>query len=176
MELLKEEADDLSSERGVDYSLLRHYLKWGMWKEADDETLRVILKAARREKEGYLRVEDMDNFPSTDLRTIDKLWVKYSKSRFGFSVQNLKVWVARESMMRKLEKLLAKVGFWLLVVCWICVTWGMSWLFVGCQFGWIEWCEGGLRRFISTLMPLWALFVSSSSLWILYNIISRRNL
>ncbi|MFM6508213.1 MAG: GUN4 domain-containing protein [Dolichospermum sp.] len=29
----------------------------------------------------------MDNFPCADLRTIDQLWVKYSDSRFGFSVQ-----------------------------------------------------------------------------------------
>ncbi|MFM6222650.1 MAG: GUN4 domain-containing protein, partial [Dolichospermum sp.] len=28
-----------------------------------------------------------DNFPCADLRTIDKLWVKYSDGRFGFSVQ-----------------------------------------------------------------------------------------
>jgi len=27
------------------------------------------------------------NFPCTDLRTIDRLWVKYSNGRFGFSVQ-----------------------------------------------------------------------------------------
>jgi hypothetical protein len=27
------------------------------------------------------------NFPCTDLRTIDGLWVKYSNGHFGFSVQ-----------------------------------------------------------------------------------------
>ncbi|MDJ1181533.1 GUN4 domain-containing protein [Roseofilum sp. BLCC_M91] len=29
----------------------------------------------------------IDKFPCTDLRTIDRLWVKYSKGQFGFSVQ-----------------------------------------------------------------------------------------
>jgi eukaryotic-like serine/threonine-protein kinase len=87
LELLKEEADDLRSDKGVDYSQLRDYLKAGRWKEADEETARVMCKAARREKEGWLDIEDIDNFPCTDLRTIDKLWVKYSEGRFGFSVQ-----------------------------------------------------------------------------------------
>ncbi|MBC1198374.1 GUN4 domain-containing protein, partial [Microcystis aeruginosa BLCCF158] len=51
------------------------------------ETMTVMLQAANRTKKGWLRVEDMDNFPCEDLRTIDQLWVKYSGGRFGFSVQ-----------------------------------------------------------------------------------------
>jgi serine/threonine-protein kinase len=85
------QADDLSSERGVDYTKLRDLLAQGKWKEADKETLAVILKVARREQEGWLRVEDIEKFPCTDLRTIDTLWVKYSKGRFGFSVQK-RIW------------------------------------------------------------------------------------
>ena len=85
--MMAEKDDDLSSEKGVDYSQLRDYLKRGMWEEADEETLRVMLKAAGREEEKWLYDKDIDNFPCTDLRTIDKLWVKYSEGRFGFSVQ-----------------------------------------------------------------------------------------
>jgi hypothetical protein len=76
----------LKSDVGMNYSKLRDFLKAGKWKEADEETLRVMLAVAKREKEG-LGVEDIDNFPCADLRTIDKLWVKYSDGRFGFSVQ-----------------------------------------------------------------------------------------
>jgi serine/threonine protein kinase len=76
----------LVSARGVDYQKLQDLLKAGKWREADQETLRVMLKVAHREKAG-LRVEDIDNFPCEDLRTIDQLWVKYSHGRFGFSVQ-----------------------------------------------------------------------------------------
>jgi len=50
-----------------------------------------MLKVTRREKEGYLNVEHIENFPCTDLRTIDRLWVKYSNGRFGFSVQK-RIW------------------------------------------------------------------------------------
>ncbi|MBD1938589.1 GUN4 domain-containing protein [Microcoleus sp. FACHB-68] len=87
LELLKEDTDDLRSEKGVDYRQLRDYLKAGSWKEADKETRQVMLKAANRDEEGWLDRESIDNFPCTDLRTIDQLWVKYSNGRFGFSVQ-----------------------------------------------------------------------------------------
>ncbi|MFB2880512.1 GUN4 domain-containing protein [Floridanema aerugineum] len=92
LKLLSEiEADDLSSDKGVDYRKLRDLLKGGSWKEADEETLKVMLKAAGREKEDWLDDESIDKFPCTDLRTIDQLWVKYSNGRFGFSVQK-RIW------------------------------------------------------------------------------------
>jgi serine/threonine protein kinase len=77
----------LNSAVGMDYSKLRDLLAGGKWKEADAETARVMLAVAKREKEGWLDKESLDKFPSTDLRTIDQLWVKYSNGRFGFSVQ-----------------------------------------------------------------------------------------
>ena len=84
-------SDDLSSEKKVDYTRLRDLLANGKWEEADKETLAVILKAAGREKEGRLDTESIATFPCTDLRTIDRLWVKYSDGHFGFSVQK-RIW------------------------------------------------------------------------------------
>jgi hypothetical protein len=81
----------LSSEVGVNYSKLQNLLAQGNWKEADGETLNVMLKVAGREKDGWLRIEDIEKFPCTDLRTIDTLWVKYSEGHFGFSVQK-RIW------------------------------------------------------------------------------------
>ncbi|GCL39416.1 serine/threonine kinase [Sphaerospermopsis reniformis] len=81
------EEGGLKSDVGMDYSKLRDLLQAGKWKEADEETRRVMLAVAKREKEGWLDVEDIDNFPCADLRTIDQLWVKYSDGKFGFSVQ-----------------------------------------------------------------------------------------
>ena len=46
-----------------------------------------MLKVASRESEGWLRREDAENFSCQDLETIDKLWVKYSNGKYGFSVQ-----------------------------------------------------------------------------------------
>ncbi|MEG4968449.1 serine/threonine-protein kinase [Microcoleus sp. B6-A1] len=82
----------LKSVLGVDYTRLRDLLAAGKWKEADGETLKVMLKAARHEKEGDFYRESIENFPCDDLRTIDQLWVKYSQGRFGFSVQK-KIWL-----------------------------------------------------------------------------------
>ncbi|WP_353930837.1 GUN4 domain-containing protein [Okeanomitos corallinicola TIOX110] len=69
------------------YFQLREFLEENNWKEADQETLNVMLKVANREKEGYLEIEDIENFPCQDLYIIDQLWVKYSEGHFGFSVQ-----------------------------------------------------------------------------------------
>jgi serine/threonine protein kinase len=77
----------LKSDVGMNYSKLRDLLKAGKWKEADEETARVMLAVAKRGKEGWLREEDIDDFPCADLGIIDQLWVKYSDGRFGFSVQ-----------------------------------------------------------------------------------------
>jgi hypothetical protein len=101
------QSDDLSSESRVNYTQLRDLLKAGQWEEADQETLAVMLKAAGREKEGWLNVESIQNFPCTDLRTIDQLWVKYSEGRFGFSVQK-RIW---ESEGEDYEKFGDRVGW-----------------------------------------------------------------
>ena len=82
----------LKSAMSVDYTQLRDLLAAGKWKEADEETLKVMLKAARRENERYFTTESIENFPCDDLRTIDQLWVKYSQGHFGFSVQK-KIWL-----------------------------------------------------------------------------------
>ncbi|BAZ22892.1 GUN4 domain-containing protein [Kalymmatonema gypsitolerans NIES-4073] len=83
----QEEALDLSSQKGIDYTKLRNLLKAGQWKEADYETYLMMLQAVGRKKDDWIRSEELLNFPCTDLRTIDRLWVKYSNGRFGFSVQ-----------------------------------------------------------------------------------------
>jgi serine/threonine protein kinase len=84
--------DELKSERGIDYTRLRDLLNAGEWKEADQETWQKMLEVMGRTERGYLDTGDINNFPCTDLRTIDQLWVKASKGRFGFSVQK-KIWL-----------------------------------------------------------------------------------
>jgi hypothetical protein len=77
----------LKSDVGMNYRKLRDYLAQRKWKEADEETRRVMLAVAKREEEDWLDEKSIDNFPCADLRTIDQLWVKYSDGKFGFSVQ-----------------------------------------------------------------------------------------
>ncbi|MBD2036221.1 GUN4 domain-containing protein [Leptolyngbya sp. FACHB-321] len=79
--------DDLKSEKGVDYTRLRDLLKAGQWEEADNETATRMLEAMNSQNRILIGSQDIQNFPLTDLHTIDQLWVKYSYGKFGFSVQ-----------------------------------------------------------------------------------------
>ncbi|WP_258007354.1 GUN4 domain-containing protein, partial [Cylindrospermopsis raciborskii] len=69
------------------YTKLETLLKSQDFREADLETDRVMLAVANRQSEGWLRIEDAENFPYKELRTIDNLWLKYSQGKFGISVQ-----------------------------------------------------------------------------------------
>jgi GUN4-like/TIR domain len=82
--------DDLSSEVGVDYSYLKQALESSLWKDADKITLAIMLQIAGRSK-GWMDIESIEKFPCTDLHTIDQLWVRYSRKKFGFSVQK-QIW------------------------------------------------------------------------------------
>lgn len=75
--------DNLSSEQDIDYTNLRDLLKTKQWQDADEETYRVMNQMLN----GDWAKEVLLNFPCQDLRTIDRLWVKYSDGKFGFSVQ-----------------------------------------------------------------------------------------
>lgn len=81
------QTDDLSSEKGIDYTRLRDLLAAHNWKEADKETNEIMIKAVGKNYGDWFTRDELLNFPCQDLRTIDQLWVKYSEGRFGFSIQ-----------------------------------------------------------------------------------------
>lgn len=93
---------------GVDYTTLRKLLNAGKWNEADEETWRVILHATGREVEGWLRNGDVLSFPCEDLRNINKLWLQYSKNKFGLSVQK-EIYMSLGGNMENFRK---QVGWW----------------------------------------------------------------
>jgi uncharacterized metal-binding protein len=63
------------------------------WKAADEETEKCMLKVMERHEYGWLRVEDIRNFPSLDLININSLWLNHSQQRFGFSMQK-NIWLS----------------------------------------------------------------------------------
>ena len=79
----------------IDYTQLETLLKTGRWKEADQETFALMLKAANCESKQYLDVENIQGLLFEDLKTIDNLWLTHSKNHFGFSVQNA-IWKSKE--------------------------------------------------------------------------------
>ncbi len=84
--------EDLTAEQSeIDYYRLRDLLQQGKWKEADRETTARLLKVMVRQKQGWLRVEDIQKFPCKDLKIVDRLWVGTSQSKFGLSIQK-QIW------------------------------------------------------------------------------------
>ena len=81
----------ISKKTGLDYTSLQELLAAEKWKEADAETARMMFKAAGREKQGWLREEDIKKFSCEDLRIIDQLWLDSSLGKFGLSVQK-EIW------------------------------------------------------------------------------------
>ena len=99
------EEDNLPSDKGVDYRQLRDLLKAQQWQEAELETYRRMLEVAGRESR--FRLEDLQNFSRTDLRAIDRLWVKYSNGHFGFSVQK-QIWLDLGGTLDRCDSNIAK--------------------------------------------------------------------
>ena len=86
-ELIRGEGRSLVSASYLLTSKLQEVLAAGQYEEADRETWNLMLRIARREKEGCLNLRAIEQLSSPDLWEIDRLWQKYSDGRFGFSTQ-----------------------------------------------------------------------------------------
>ncbi|MDX2229052.1 MAG: GUN4 domain-containing protein [Leptolyngbyaceae cyanobacterium bins.349] len=81
-----------SSSTTISYRHLEKLLASGKWQEADQKTSKLILvKASGRgfdeASRGGVDYSEFVKFPCNDLVAIDNLWLKYSRGRFGLSVQ-----------------------------------------------------------------------------------------
>ncbi|ERN41767.1 GUN4 domain protein [Rubidibacter lacunae KORDI 51-2] len=77
---------------GSRYSRLRSFLSDRKWKDADEETRRVMLEIVGREQEGWFDLDSIEQFPCDELRTIDQIWAQLTRGRFCFSVQK-RIWL-----------------------------------------------------------------------------------
>jgi hypothetical protein len=71
------------------YKKLHDLLEAGKWKEADEETVKVICNLMPEQHYTYI---DVEQIPPKDIKTINKLWLKFSNGRFGLSVQQ-SIWI-----------------------------------------------------------------------------------
>ena len=71
----------------LDKNPRKNSLASGNWKEADKQTYRVILNAIGWAEGAIIRDDDGEKLTCADLPTLERLWVKYSRGRFGFSLQ-----------------------------------------------------------------------------------------
>ncbi|GGA51843.1 GUN4 domain-containing protein [Okeania sp. KiyG1] len=69
------------------YGKLRDLLSAGKWKEADQETAKVMLEISGQTDKEKLTPDDVIKFPCSVINLIDQLWTNYSKGHFGFSIQ-----------------------------------------------------------------------------------------
>lgn len=99
--------DDLISAVGIDYRHLRDLLAAQKWQEADHETVYKLKEVLGRQHPAYIKMADIKGFFCEDLLTIDQLWLKYSKGRFGLSVQK-RIW---EILYRDWDMLGDRVGW-----------------------------------------------------------------
>ena len=69
------------------YDQLRELLEAGKFKEADEETTKIMLEISGEDNHDNITPDDMMLFPCNALRLLNQLWLKYSEGRFGFSIQ-----------------------------------------------------------------------------------------
>jgi len=77
--------------QGSKYQQLEDLLKNQQWREADQETYRLMITTVGKENGQWFGRGDLENFPCDDLQTLDQLWVNYSNGKWGFSAQK-QIW------------------------------------------------------------------------------------
>ncbi|MDJ1171406.1 GUN4 domain-containing protein [Roseofilum sp. BLCC_M154] len=78
----------LQSSSGQDYLRLDFLFRSGRWEEAHEETCLHFLKLTRNRSFQGLRQSEWQMVTSEDLQIIERLWLKYSHGKFGFSLQS----------------------------------------------------------------------------------------
>lgn len=99
----------LYSERGIDYAPLQQMLIAQDFQAADRVTLQKLceLAGSAAVQRKWLYFTEVENFTTTDLQTINTLWLVYSEGKFGFSIQR-EVWL---SVGKNWEKFWIKIGW-----------------------------------------------------------------
>ncbi|WP_353932291.1 GUN4 domain-containing protein [Okeanomitos corallinicola TIOX110] len=72
----------------INYTKLDYLLSQSAWKKADIETRKIMLEitGANQREELLMTATDLQKFPCSELKIIDKLWREASNERFGFHV------------------------------------------------------------------------------------------
>ncbi|MFZ0407950.1 MAG: GUN4 domain-containing protein, partial [Cyanobium sp.] len=79
----------VSGAAGLDYAPLQRHLMLLQFEQADRITSALLRQLAGpgAEQRGYVFYSEVAAIPSVDLESLDRLWICYSRGRFGFSVQ-----------------------------------------------------------------------------------------
>jgi serine/threonine protein kinase len=77
----------LTSKSGIDYQHLKSLLASQQWRQADEETWKLIQRLLNKLPSSFLFSGEFQRIPCEDLLILDRLWSTHSRGRFGFSVQ-----------------------------------------------------------------------------------------
>ncbi|XP_073135383.1 tetrapyrrole-binding protein, chloroplastic [Henckelia pumila] len=82
-----------ATSQNISLDLLRQHLSDQNFRQADEETRRlvIVLAGESAQKRGYVFFSEVQFIPESELKAIDELWRQYSDERFGYSVQK-KIW------------------------------------------------------------------------------------
>jgi hypothetical protein len=99
----------LKSENGIDYAPLQRLLAVQDFLEADRVTLQKMCELAGTAavQRKWLYFTEVENFPITDLKTINNLWIVHSEGKFGFSIQR-EIWLG---LGKNWDNLWGKIGW-----------------------------------------------------------------
>lgn len=99
----------LKSDIGLDYTDLQALLAKQEFQVADQLTLQKLCEIAgpAAVQRKWLYFTEIDQFPITDLHTINTLWLIHSEGKFGFSIQR-EIWL---SVGKNWDKLWSKIGW-----------------------------------------------------------------
>ncbi len=99
----------LNSQRNIDYRSLNQLLLEQKFQDADTLTRHLLceLAGAGALQRKWVYFTEVEQFPSTDLYTINALWWLHSEGKFGFSVQR-KLWL---SVGKDFNKLWPKIAW-----------------------------------------------------------------
>ncbi len=100
---------DSPSAVGFDYSPLQRFLLNESYEDADRFTSSKLRELAGEKavKRGYVYFSEVESIPSIDLLTLDKLWIVYSRGKFGFTVQSKIL----DSLGGRYDKLWPRIGW-----------------------------------------------------------------
>ncbi|KAG2726032.1 hypothetical protein I3760_01G093300 [Carya illinoinensis] len=98
-----------STSQAISFDLLREHLSEKKFRQADEETRRllIVLAGEPAQKRGYVFFSEAQFISETDLKIIDDLWRQHSDNKFGYSVQKR----IFEKADRDFSKFFLKVGW-----------------------------------------------------------------
>lgn len=98
-----------STSQPVSFDLLQQHLSAQNFRQADEETRRllIVLAGEAAQKRGYVFFSEVKFISEADLKAIDDLWRQYSDNKFGYSVQK-KIW---QKVKKDFTRFFMKVGW-----------------------------------------------------------------